>query len=95
MAELNYIDLFSRMTLMGVIEKNITTPTFFRDKFFPLFKEFDTESCALDIVDNRDREMAGFSTEEDNGHLNTSAGFVTEAFSLHISTKEFQLQQKN
>lgn len=80
MAELNYIDLFSRMTLMGVIEKNITTPTFFRDKFFPFLKEFDTESCALEVVDNRDREMAGFSTEEDNGHLNTTAGFVTEAF---------------
>ncbi|MBQ8023234.1 MAG: major capsid protein [Succinivibrio sp.] len=80
MAELNYIDLFSRTTLMGVIEKTIKTPTFFRDKFFPLFKEFDTESCMLDVIDNRDREMADFSTEEDNGHLNTAPGFVTEAF---------------
>lgn len=80
MAELNYIDLFSRQTLMGVIEKDIKPPTYFRDRFFPVFKEFDTESCLIDVVDHRDREMANFSAVEGNGHLNTPKGFVTEAF---------------
>ena len=94
MAELNYIDLFSRQTLMGVIEKDIKTPTYFRDRFFPIFKEFDTESCMLDVVDHRDKEMANFSTEEGNGHLNTPKGFVTEAFNPAYFDERFVVTAK-
>ena len=77
---LNTVDLFTRRTLMGVIEKQIKTPVYLRDRFFKRGQDFDTEAVDVDIVDSRDRVLAKFGVEEGNGHLSYDRGFVTESY---------------
>lgn len=51
------LDLYRTTVLLEAIELTPITQTFLRDNFFPVFKQFDTEDCLVDLK-RRNRIMA-------------------------------------